>query len=143
MSKASRAVDGVSAPRSRRRWTKPEKRRIVEEALTPGASIARVARAHDVNTNQLHSWRRLYERGLLDGIGERATLLPVRVIQSDGASLPVVRLGSTAATTGPAPKAGRRRALGVIQIEVQRGRLRIEGSADPMTLRVVLESLLG
>jgi hypothetical protein len=32
---------------------------------------------------------------------------------------------------------------GIIQIESGKGRLWIEGSADPVTLRVVLEQLLG
>jgi Transposase len=33
---------------------------MVEEALQPGVSVARVARAHGVNANQLFGWRRLY-----------------------------------------------------------------------------------
>jgi hypothetical protein len=37
----------------------------------------------------------------------------------------------------------RGRVSGVIQVEVERGRLRIEGAADPVALQVVLESLLG
>jgi len=35
-----------------------EKRRIVEETLVEGASVARVARAHGVNANQVFYWRR-------------------------------------------------------------------------------------
>jgi transposase len=35
-----------------------ERRQIVEETLRPGASIALVAREHDVNTNQVFKWRR-------------------------------------------------------------------------------------
>ena len=47
--------------RERRRFrTVEEKRRIVEAALEPGASVARVARAYGVNANQLFGWRRLY-----------------------------------------------------------------------------------
>jgi transposase len=44
--------------RRRRSWTGDEKRQIVEESLQPGASIAEVARRHDLNANQLHAWRR-------------------------------------------------------------------------------------
>ncbi len=29
--------------------TKAERRQIIEETMTPGASVSRVARAHDVN----------------------------------------------------------------------------------------------
>jgi transposase-like protein len=47
--------------RERRRFrTVEEKRRIVEEALEPGASVARVARAYRANANLLFGWRRLY-----------------------------------------------------------------------------------
>lgn len=130
-------------PGKRRRWTTPEKRRIVEEALIPGASVAQVARAHGVNANQLHFWRRLYEGGALDGHSRKATLLPVRVVPDRTASLPVVRLSSASAMTAPPRQARRQRSTGVIQVELERGRLRIEGAADPVALRVVLESLLG
>jgi len=44
--------------RRRRSWTGDEKRQIVEESLEPGASIAEVARRHDLNANQLFTWRR-------------------------------------------------------------------------------------
>ncbi|MBI5086525.1 MAG: transposase [Acidobacteria bacterium] len=38
--------------RQKRRYrSKQERRRIVEESFAPGASVARVARAHEVNAN--------------------------------------------------------------------------------------------
>jgi transposase len=46
--------EGAGPPRRRRRsWTLEEKRRIVEESLEDGSSIAEVARRHDLNANQL------------------------------------------------------------------------------------------
>ena len=42
----------------RRRWTSSEKRRIVEESFATGASVAEVARRHEVHPNQLHGWRK-------------------------------------------------------------------------------------
>jgi transposase len=142
MDKASTLVSGVMAPVRRRRWLKDEKRRVVEEALAPGASIARVARNHDVNANQLHTWRRLYERGLLQADGEVATLLPVRVVRGAPA-LPVVRLASDSSVSRQSQPSRRMRPAGVIQIETERGRIRIEGAADPAVLRVALECLIG
>jgi len=62
----------VAAPRQRRSIA--EKRRIVEETLAPGASVARVARAHGVNANQVFGWRRLYVAGRL---GERKPAMKV------------------------------------------------------------------
>jgi transposase-like protein len=61
--------------------TNEEKRRIVEETLKPGASVAIVARAHGVNANLVFGWRRLYQKGLLEEnpATPAAPLLPVRV----------------------------------------------------------------
>ena len=44
--------------RRRRSWTRDEKRRIVEESLQEGASIAGVAQRHALNANLLFTWRR-------------------------------------------------------------------------------------
>ena len=45
--------------RTRRFRSKQERRQIVEETLKPGASVSLVARAHDVNANQVFKWRKL------------------------------------------------------------------------------------
>src|ERR1019366_9517717 len=58
--------------------TVAEKRRIVEETMAEGASVARVARAHGVTPNQVFGWRRLYNAGRLGGSGA-VQLLPVSV----------------------------------------------------------------
>ena len=50
---------------SRRRRSVEEKRRIVEETLEAGASVARVARRHAVNANQVFYWRKKYREGRL------------------------------------------------------------------------------
>ncbi|WP_166144829.1 transposase [Methylosinus sp. RM1] len=52
--------DSPALRRRRRSWSLEEKRRIVDEILEDGASIAEVARRHDVNTNQLFTWRRQF-----------------------------------------------------------------------------------
>ena len=62
----------------RRRRSLEEKRRIVEETLESGASVARVARQHAVNANQVFYWRKKYREGRL-GKGRSSNLLPVTV----------------------------------------------------------------
>ena len=62
----------------RRRRTVEEKRRIVEETLEAGASVARVARRHAVNANQVFYWRKKYREGRL-GKGRSSNLLAVAV----------------------------------------------------------------
>ena len=74
--------EGRAAPRSKRRsWSTDEKRRIVDESLEDGASIAEIARRHDLNANQLFTWRRQF------GVEpkELAPILPV-MIASDVAT---------------------------------------------------------
>ena len=64
--------------RKRRSWTLEEKRRIVDESLMDGASIAEIARRHDLNANQLFTWRRQFgfELGTASDV---TTILPVTI----------------------------------------------------------------
>src|SRR5919197_6379425 len=83
------AVTPEEEPKRRFR-SKQERRQIVEETLRPGASVSLVARAHDVNTNQVFKWRKQYRQGRLDVNPNASTankLLPIKI--SD--SLPIVR----------------------------------------------------
>jgi transposase len=121
---------------SRRRRSVAEKRGIIEETLEPGASVARVARAHGVNANQVFNWRRQYRQGLLcEGNGTTLNLLPVEVT------------GARASKTNrPGGRQARQRtaeAAGVIHVELPKGHLRIGGRVDAEALRAVLEQLLG
>lgn len=66
-------------PRCRR--TKDEKRRIVEETLQPGVSVAMVARRHELNANVVFGWRRLFHKGLLgESSSASARLVPVHLV---------------------------------------------------------------
>lgn len=64
--------------RKRRSWTLEEKRRIVDESLMDGASIAEIARRHDLNANQLFTWRRQFGFEL-DKASVVTTILPVTI----------------------------------------------------------------
>src|SRR5271168_2848342 len=65
----------------RTRHTIEEKLRIVEETRARGASVATVARRHNINPNQVFAWRQLYRRGLLKPQAAKgdAKMLPVKV----------------------------------------------------------------
>ncbi len=119
-----------AAPRQRRSIA--EKRRIVEETLVEGASVARVARAQGINANQVFGWRRLYLAGRLGERKPAMKLLPVRVSESLPAPLPVRGSGDF-----PKPQPG------TIHIELRQAQVRIEGSADAALVRVLLECLRG
>ena len=46
------------ASRQRRFWSSEEKRRMIAESFTPGASVSKVAQRYGVNANLLFTWRR-------------------------------------------------------------------------------------
>lgn len=122
--------ESLGTPQRQRRSI-AEKRRIVEETLVDSASVARVARVHGINANQVFGWRRLYLAGRLGDRKRAMKLLPVRVSESLPTPLPVER--SSADFSKPQP--------GTIHIELRQAQVRIEGSADPALVRVLLECL--
>ena len=118
---------------ARRRRLVEEKRRIVEQTLEAGASVARVARAHGVNANQVFAWRRLYHKGLLCAKGAGSMrFLPVAI--SDVPVSPTVQAAGEGACNA---------CSGTIQVELPKGHLRVKGRVDAEALRAVLEQLLG
>lgn len=123
----------LSAAPERQRRSIVEKRRIVEETLVEGASVARVARGHGINANQVFGWRRLYLAGRLGELKPGIKLLPVRVRESKSA--PVIVEHPVTDFSHPQP--------GTIHIELRQAQVRIEGSADPALVHVLLECLRG
>lgn len=55
-----RDMDTSRERRRHKRWPEAVKHEIVAATLAPGASVSVVARAYDVNANQVFSWRRQY-----------------------------------------------------------------------------------
>lgn len=132
------AAQELARSRRKRRYrTAEEKRRIVEDTLSPDVSVAIVARRHGVNANQVFHWRKLYEAGMLgsssdqpkDSCGVR--LLPVTV--EDEPSGVEQQENKVAAASA-----------GTINIEFpDRALVSVEGSPDPAVVRAVIESLRG
>ena len=48
-------LDGVER---RRRWSRDDKMRIIEETLAPGAVVTEIARRHGISTSLVFTWRR-------------------------------------------------------------------------------------
>ena len=116
--------------RTKRFRSKLERRQIVEETLKPAASVSVVARARDVNANQVFKWRKEYREGRLDVEPTTSALLPVRIRES----LPMVRL--------PLSRRRKARRVGIIDIDLGHARVRIDGGADPDCVRAALEGLI-
>lgn len=115
-----------STTAKRQRWTIKQKRQIVEETFVPGASVARVARSHGVNANQVFYWRKQHLAGRLGNSSTGIKLLPVTVEPSPNPA-PVVQ------DERPSP--------GTIHIKLGQTQIRIEGNADPILVRMVLDAL--
>jgi transposase len=122
---------GVLVRQVRKRRSAAEKRLIVEQALQPCASVARVARAHGLNANVVFNWRRLYREGKFAAEpAQPMKLLPVSIAEHEvveGDPEEVIALS-----------------YGSIHIELSgEVRISVEGNADPAAIRAVLESLRG
>jgi transposase len=123
----------------RQRRSVAEKRRVVELAMQPGASVARIAREHGVNANLVHYWRKLYREGRLgENKANSVRLLPVSVSEAAVTAVvePMTKLASPASARMPAPASS-----GSIYLELSKIHLRIESGADAALLRVVLDCL--
>ena len=115
----------------RRRWSKDEKARIVEETLTPGAVVSEVARRHGVAQSLLFTWRRLARAA--GATRDGSILLPVEI----EATAPPP--GSEAARPPRPATNGRRAKPGLIEIELGSGsRVRVDNDVDADALRRVL-----
>src|ERR1700746_1020031 len=99
----------------RRRRSIEEKRRIVEETLETGASVARVARRHAVNANQVFYWRKKYREGRLDK-NQSSKLLPV--------TLSDISWNKSGRSSGGSSLL----AVGTMEIKLAKGQLRVRGS---------------
>ncbi len=106
------------------------RRKLAKLACEPGVSVARLAMEHGVNTNLLFKWRRALRAGEYDPVG----LLPVTV------EAPAPQIERPTATVTPTPVIGAA-AMGAIEINVGNTRVRIEGSPNQATLRLVLRML--
>jgi transposase len=136
-------VHPVCEARTKRQYRSvEERRRIVEETLVPGVSVATVARAHAVNANQVFAWRKLYHSGLLgsstpseaNAAKPGVRLLPVSVsAEREHISSQPCAASQRESDCDPTP--------GSIELTLATARIRITGQVDTAALRVVLESL--
>jgi transposase len=123
-------LDETPKREARRRRSVEEKRRIVEETLEAGASVARVARRHVVNANQVFYWRKKYREGRL-GKNQSNKLLPVTLSDFPGS-----KSGRDGCASSPS-------AVGSMEIKLAKGTLRVAGNVDVVALRTAIECLLG
>ena len=159
-------LNSVGGRRSRRSWSDEEKRRIVAEAVLPGASVADIARRHGVNANLVFNWRKIARAALSAAepnalavssqtngslaTAEHCEFIPIGVIDRAEDEEPALdaRPSSTEAAGGTSsrretlPRPGMDERPGVIEIDLADGvRLRVDAFVNERALRRVLAVL--
>ena len=145
------AQDGTG--KRRRTRSLYERKRIVEEALAPGVSVAAVARRHGLNANLVFKWIRRSREGWLDRRREPAKDRPVVVAppEKDGPAFVPVRLLALDTPSAPRPcdviarpaRQTRRSARrGAMEISLPNGaKVSLDADVDAEALRRVLSAL--
>ena len=122
-------VEVLGGVERRRRWSRDDKMRIIEETLAPGAVVTEIARRHGIATSLVFTWRRRARLATVASAGSR--LVPVQV----GAAESVQSIQASAAI--PA-----RKRRGVIEIELGDGkRVSVDENVDADALGRVLDVL--
>ena len=113
-----------------RQYTVEFKRRVVLQSLAEGASVSRIARAHDINANQVFAWRKAFNEGRLGNTaGTDVKLIPITLAKSSSGVPEDYKVDF-------ATRAG------TIELEIGKAKLRIAGSVDEATLTRILDRLL-
>ncbi len=158
-------LNSVGGRRSRRSWSDEEKRRIVAEAVLPGASVADIARRHGVNANLVFNWRKIARAALSAAepnalavssqangslaTAEHCEFIPIGVIGRSedeepalGASPSSTVVDGTSSRRESLPRPGMDERPGVIEIDLADGvRLRVDAFVNERALRRVLAVL--
>lgn len=122
-----------ASKKGRRTFTRDFKRELVEQTLVPGASIAGIALANGINTNQLFTWRRKL-LPMSESVAQ-SVLLPVHL----ESSLPLTVESSV--TSSKLPMSTLSGHGGMIEIVRSQTTVRLHGRVNQDTLRVVLQCL--
>lgn len=139
------AAEIISTIERRRSWPTAEKLRIMEEALTPGASIAAIADRNGVCRSLLYTWLRLARAGKMPGISisspSSASFVPVRIEPPSTQPSPARQEPSTDPPAAPRPRVRGRRECQV-EITLTNGRvIKVDACIDPAVLAGLVAAL--
>jgi transposase len=94
-------LEMISGVERRRRWSVPDKLRIVAEADEPGAKVAEVARRHEISRSILRTWRKQARAGELTA-SDPLGFLAVVVDGSVAMDAPIATANALPAASVPA-----------------------------------------
>jgi transposase len=142
--------------RTRRSWSREEKRRIIAEAFRPGASAADVARGYGLNANQLFNWRRALAvpaknrgsrivKASMTALASAAGILPVGIIVAagdDGQAVAAEPVADVTPLNQGTTRFSRGECAELIEIHLVCGTcLRVDAFVDEHALRRVLSAV--
>jgi transposase len=124
-------VEVLGGVERRRRWSRDDKMRIIEETLAPGAVVTEIARRHGIATSLVFTWRRRARLATVAASGPR--LVPVQVTAPSAESARSIEARA-------AMPAWKRR--GLIEIDLGDGkRVSVDENVDVEALGRVLDVL--
>jgi transposase len=124
-----RRFEVINGAMGRRRWSRDDRARILEETLVPGAVVSAVARRHGLMPQQLFAWRREARKA-----GEAPAFVPAVITpEPDTAQEPKPQ----------AKRRARRRRAAAIELEASGVTVRIGDGASPATIAAVIGALKG
>jgi len=116
------------------------KRELAATTCTPGISVAKLAREHGINANQLFRWRGEYRAGKFGAPNLAHTPVPLGTelpvtVGASGAAVTLLPVQAPAVQTDPAAPAA------CIEVVFRSATVRISGAPEMASLRVVLDTL--
>jgi transposase len=124
-------VEVLGVVERRRRWSRDDKMRMIEETLAPGAVVTEIARRNGIATSLLFTWRRRARLATVASAVPR--LVPVQLTPAAAES------GRSIEASVAMPPRKRR---GLIEIELGDGkRVSVDENVDAEALRLVLDVL--
>ena len=126
-------VEVLGGLERRRRWSRDDKARIVEETLAPGAKVTEVARRNGVAASVVFTWRR--QARTIEQAGPR--FAPVQIAAAEAVE-ENLKPASDDRRIRQVPAARN----GLIEIDLgNRRRVRVDAHVDPEALARVLDVL--
>lgn len=136
-----RRVEVITGERRRRRWTGEEKARIAAESFEEGANISEVARRNGVSRGLLTVWRRQVAAAVA---GKAPNFVPIQIgagsdrgTAGESGCISPAQMKPLEIATPPV------KVCGVVEIEVNGARIRVEPGVELTTLSTVLSALRG
>ena len=121
----------------RRKWSREDRLRIVQESLVKGALIVDVAKRNEISQSLIYEWRKQALAGLLDGFHQ------VRVVPDTNAALPAIEAHRSAVVDAKIDQASSpEQPRGRIELTLPDGTvLRVDDDDASSALRTILASL--